>query len=115
MIQLIADASGDYLKIDTESNSLGGIPFKRESCDIYSIHCSTNLRDQVPFLVLPYVVTDLPILLWWSDEIRLNDEALNKLLLISSRAIISTPEIPKIGNRRAPTSLHYSNNRKKRS
>jgi hypothetical protein len=69
VIYLIEDrtAADDYLKVDVSVESMGteACPV---SCDKIKIEFSGQERERVPFILLPHVLPDLPIYLWWTGD-----------------------------------------------
>lgn len=56
----------------------------------YVFHFPDNQREKVPFVLLPYLLPDLPVILFWGQDPTTEHEALPQLLKFSHRLIFDS-------------------------
>lgn len=60
------------------------------ACDRIEIDVSKNNESKVPFLILPHILTDLPVYLIWAEDTTLDNPLLPKLEKLASRLIFDS-------------------------
>lgn len=60
------------------------------ACDLIDIHVSKQNEKKVPFLILPHILTDLPIYVVWAKDPSIQDTLLQQLEKMASRLIFDS-------------------------
>lgn len=86
---------------DTLKTSVAAITSESEdsstACDLINILLSLKNRERAPFMVLPHLMTDLPIYLLWGDDPAQVDPVSQKLEKLATRVIFdseATKDLP---------------------
>lgn len=60
------------------------------ACDLINIMLSLKNRERAPFMILPHILTDLPVYLLWCDDPSQNDPVSQKLEKLATRVIFDS-------------------------
>jgi len=60
------------------------------ACDLINILLSMQNRERAPFMILPHIITDLPVYLLWADDPSKNDPVSQKLERLATRVIFDS-------------------------
>lgn len=60
------------------------------ACDLIEINVSKNNEKKVPFLILPHILTDLPIYVIWAEDPSIENPLLQQLEKMASRLIFDS-------------------------
>ncbi|MFY7843431.1 MAG: glucose-6-phosphate dehydrogenase assembly protein OpcA [Rhabdochlamydiaceae bacterium] len=82
-------APTDYFS--TSTSAMNNHPFNANMAyDIFAISCSVAQRDKIPFILLPKLISDVPIYLLWADDLDIEDTIFCNLSAMSSRVIFDS-------------------------
>lgn len=84
-IEKICDANADEIKVSLSKEKYGKTG--QISSDIIHIFVSESQMERVPFIILPNIVSDLPVYLIWGDDPTYETKLLKSLQSFSSRLI----------------------------
>jgi glucose-6-phosphate dehydrogenase assembly protein OpcA len=84
-----ADSTQDSLKIEINGNDCQKA---KNACDQISIECTEKSKDKVFFLILSYLLADLPIYVIWSQDLVKSHPILEDLKNIATK-IVFDPEL----------------------
>lgn len=92
VILIINDSKSneEYLDATVQSESFGDAKDQQIYCELIQIHVSGKSKDQVPYLVLPQILVDLPLYLLWTQDPSLNDPILAHFTNIAKRIIFDS-------------------------
>lgn len=68
------------------------------ACDLINILLSLNNRERAPFMILPHIITDLPIYLLWADDPSKSDPVSQKLEKLATRVIFDSESTDNLGS-----------------
>jgi len=91
IIMVIADKtpSQHFLNVNVSVIAAG----KGESdiaCDFIQINVSGNQIERVPFVILPHIVPDLPVYLFWGSDITVENVFFNQIEKLADRLIVDS-------------------------
>ncbi len=86
------DTQYDFIR-KTWSTLVVGTEGSRITCDALSIEASTNQLKQVPFLILPNIVPDLPVYIILAHDPTQDQLLLNQIESYANRLIFGTPSV----------------------
>jgi 6-phosphogluconolactonase len=94
------DAREDFLKTEVSilSSSKGEFDV---ACDYIQIQASGSSHERVPFVVLPHILTDLPVYLVWGEDPCQKDPLCGQLEQLANRLIVdseATSSLPKFAS-----------------
>ena len=94
------DAKEDFLKTQVSilSSSKGEFDV---ACDYIQIYASGSSHERVPFVVLPHILTDLPVYLIWGEDPCQKDPLCGQLEQLANRLIVdseATSNLPKFAS-----------------
>lgn len=67
------------------------------ACDLINIMLSLNNRERAPFMILPHIITDLPVYLLWADDPSKSDPVSQKLEKLATRVIFDSESTDNLG------------------
>lgn len=83
------DSKEDYLKTDVSIlNSSTGE--NDVACDFIQIEAGGSSQQRIPFLILPHLISDLPVYLVWAEDPCLDDPLFQQLAKFSHRVIFDS-------------------------
>ncbi len=88
-ITIDKDAKEDFLKTQVSilSSSKGEFDV---ACDYIEIQASGSCHERVPFVVLPHILTDLPVYLVWGEDPCQKDPLCTQLERLANRLIVDS-------------------------
>lgn len=63
-------------------------------CEQITLTASGEFVSELPSAAIPLLIPDLTVFLWWRDEVRGDDEVIEKLVTAADRLIIDSAEFP---------------------
>ncbi|MCH9630782.1 MAG: hypothetical protein S4CHLAM37_07880 [Chlamydiia bacterium] len=79
------------------------------ACDFINILLSKDSEERAPFLILPHLLTDLPIYLLWADDPSKNDPTGQKLEKLATRVIFDSESTDHLGDFASALLKHKDN------
>ena len=86
---------GDTCELKT---SVSVLTAEKIACDLIDVSICADMRDQIPFLVLPHLIPDLPIYLLWADDPCDQDPIGCKLEEFTTRIIFDSESSNNLSN-----------------
>lgn len=90
-IKNLPDRANDFLEITV--NSLSSQDNASIVCDQIYLSCSLKQMERIPYLVIPHLVADLPIFLFWGDDPTVENSLLELLKRYVNRIIFDSDPI----------------------
>lgn len=79
-----------HIEAQTERKNDQQLEISQRNCEQLTISSSLSSLDEVPFIVLPYLIADLPIYLFWGDDPTASNPILPKLEKLANRIIFDS-------------------------
>ncbi|MEP6706386.1 MAG: glucose-6-phosphate dehydrogenase assembly protein OpcA [Pyrinomonadaceae bacterium] len=87
--------------VSSFSHGRGKTGDRRLCCEEVTLTARGRFAVELPSATLPLLVPDLPVFLWWSDELKLNDKVFSQLEHRADRVIIDSAEFQDTGRQMA--------------
>lgn len=87
VIFITSDSKSDTI---TSKVSVQGAGETGTACDFIEINVSEKLEDRVPFVILPHILTDLPIYVIWADDPSNGTPLFTEIKQLSTRIIFDS-------------------------
>lgn len=97
LIEKNSDPAANEIKVKAWKEKLGKPGFQLTS-DVVNISVSDSQLSRIPFLILPNIVSDLPVYLIWGEDPTVSTKTLEALQSISTRLIFNTAWIDDLQN-----------------
>ncbi len=95
-IVLVEDRETDQPMLDSWVNSRCTLPSansRQVCCEQITIKASRERAREAPSAISSLVLADLPVFLWWRDELRLSDPLFRRCASLSDRLLIDTARV----------------------
>jgi glucose-6-phosphate dehydrogenase assembly protein OpcA len=76
-----------YIHADAESEDRQYLKETDETCEQITLSASHSLTEQIPFLLLPHLIPDLPVFLVWGDDPSVDNAILPSIEKLATRLI----------------------------
>ncbi len=77
-------------KSDTLTNKASVLSTGETTCDLIEINVAEKLEDRVPFVILPHILTDLPIYVIWADDPSNSTPLFTEIKQLATRIIFDS-------------------------
>ncbi len=94
-ILIVSDRESEDSSINAQVTSRCTIPTgssKQVCCEQVTITATGEMINEVPSVVVPLLLSDLPVYLWWNAVPRLGDRIFKRLVEVSDRVIIDSAD-----------------------